>query len=97
MKRQYSERNFLLFLILPLILYSSLSAQTGTGSEVPVKIWEEAVSMPTYLVDEPDRIPRFYEGRAYQGAQGRVYPYPIYESLSDTRVEKEYDMVFLEN
>ncbi len=55
------------------------------------------MTLPTYLVDEPDRIPRFYEGRAYQGAQGRVYPYPIYESLSDTRVEREYDMVFLEN
>jgi tetratricopeptide (TPR) repeat protein len=62
-----------------------------------VRIWAENVTMPTYLVDPPDPNPRFYEGRAYQGAQGRVYPYPIYESLSDTRVEKEYSMVYLEN
>lgn len=62
-----------------------------------VRIWEEKKAIPTYLVDPPDPNPRFYEGRAYQGAQGRVYPYPIYESLSDTRVEKEYTMVYLEN
>jgi hypothetical protein len=63
----------------------------------PVKIWEEKVSLPTYLVDSPDVNPRFYDGRAYQGAQGRVYPYPIYESLSNTREMKAYDMVYLEN
>ncbi len=86
------------FLLSPLLAFASLlSGQTDTVSEEQVRIWEEAVRMPTYLVDEPDRIPRFYEGRAYQGAQGRVYPYPIYESLSDTRVERDYDMVFLEN
>ena len=89
--------NLILILIPLLSLCSFLSGQTDEVSELHVKIWEEPVTMPTYLVDEPDRIPRFYEGRAYQGAQGRVYPYPIYESLSDTRVDKEYDMVFLEN
>ena len=58
---------------------------------------KKQITLPTYLVDPPDLNPRFYDGRAYQGAQGRIYPYPIYESLSDTRVMKEYDMVFLEN
>ena len=62
-----------------------------------VKIWEEKVNIPTYLVDPPGKNPRFYDGRAYQGAQGRIYPYPISENLSDTRVERDYDMVFLEN
>jgi len=65
--------------------------------EEPVRIWEEKTVLPTYLVDPPDLNPRFYDGRAYQGAQGRIYPYPIYESLSETRVEKEYTMVYLEN
>lgn len=79
------------------IILSGLMAQPAKETISPVRIWEESVTMPTYLVDEPDRIPRFYEGRAYQGAQGRVYPYPIYESLSDTRIDREYDMVYLEN
>lgn len=63
----------------------------------PARIWVESQEIPTYLVDAPDKIPRFYEGRAYQGAQGRIYPYPIYESLSDTRVKEAYDVVCLEN
>jgi hypothetical protein len=54
-----------------------------------VRIWAENVTMPTYLVDPPDPNPRFYEGLACQGAQGRVDPYPIYKSLSHTLVEKE--------
>ena len=66
-------------------------------SQSAARIWQESVSFPTFLVDDPDLNPRFYDGRAYQGAQGRVYPYPIYESLSDTRVMKDYDLVFLEN
>ena len=41
--------------------------------------------------------PRFYDGRAYQGAQGRVYPYPINENLSRRKVDREYLMVYLEN
>jgi len=87
-----------LFLLIPaLMLETGMIGQAGTAASSGVDIREEKVILPTYLVDEPDRIPRFYEGRAYQGAQGRVYPYPIYESLSDERVEKEYDMVLLEN
>ena len=80
-------------------IFFALSINNGFG-QVPadkVHIWEEKVTIPTYLVDPPDQNPRFYEGRAYQGAQGRIYPYPIYESLSNTRVMKDYDMVYLEN
>ncbi|MCF8225482.1 MAG: DUF5107 domain-containing protein [Bacteroidales bacterium] len=86
-----------LMLIFVSIVSLNLKAQSRENNSNDVNIWVEAVTIPTYEVDEPDRIPRFYEGRAYQGAQGRVYPYPIYESLSDNRVVREYDMVFLEN
>ena len=91
MKVTVTILSFCIFLII------TVHAQNIPDVEKTVRIWEEPVTLPTYLVDPPDRNPRFYEGRAYQGAQGRVYPYPIYESLSDTRIEKEYDMVFLEN
>ena len=43
-------------------------------AQEPVRIWQEPETMPTYLVDPPGLNPRFYNGRAYQGAQGRVYP-----------------------
>ncbi len=81
-------------------LFGMLACMYGQAPATPrpaSKIWKESVSFPTYLVDDPDPNPRFYDGRAYQGAQGRVYPYPIYESLSDTRVMKDYDLVYLEN
>lgn len=62
-----------------------------------VKIWEEKVVIPTYEVYPPDKNPRFYEKRAYQGSSGKVYPLPVTEKINDKKVNKEYQGVFLEN
>lgn len=62
-----------------------------------VHIWEEPVSIPTYGVGEPDRNPMFFEKRVYQGSSGRVYPYPLIESVSDEKQDREWRAVFLEN
>jgi len=83
--------------IVLLILFILFFFNPEISCQSTVKIWEETATLPTYLVDPPGKNPRFYDGRAYQGAQGRIYPYPIYESLSDTRIGKQYDMVCLEN
>ena len=61
------------------------------------KIWEEDVVLPTYLVGADEKNPRFYFGRAYQGAQGRVYPYRMQDRLTEERVDKTYRAVVLEN
>ena len=63
----------------------------------PVKAWEEDVVIPTYLTGPPDPNPMFYFGRAYQGAEGRVYPYPLYDKLTGQKIDKPYKMVYLEN
>ena len=34
---------------------------------------------------------------ASQGAEGRVYPYPLYDTLTANKVDKTYKMVYLEN
>jgi len=65
--------------------------------EGKVKIWEEDLVIPTYLVGQADKLPRFYEGRAYQGAKGPVYPYPMLDKLTDVREEKSYRALYLEN
>jgi len=39
----------------------------------------------------------FYFGRASQGAEGRVYPYPLYDTLTDRQEERTYRIVYLEN
>ncbi|MBN2269856.1 MAG: DUF5107 domain-containing protein, partial [Sedimentisphaerales bacterium] len=62
-----------------------------------VKIWTEPLSIPTYQVGQPDKNPRFYVARTYQGAQGRVYPYPMLDDLTDNRIDKTYNAVYLEN
>ncbi|KPK77534.1 MAG: hypothetical protein AMS25_16820, partial [Gemmatimonas sp. SM23_52] len=62
-----------------------------------VRVYEAELTIPTYEVGAPDANPRFYAGRAYQGAQGRVYPYPMLDQLTDARREKTYRALYLEN
>ncbi|MCX6577448.1 MAG: DUF5107 domain-containing protein [Candidatus Aminicenantes bacterium] len=69
----------------------TLFAQSG------VKIWEEPLVIPTYLVQAPEHNPIFYNGRAYQGAKGPVYPYPFWDRLTDIRKDLTYQAVYLEN
>ena len=61
------------------------------------KAWRERVVIPTYEIGKPDKNPMFLENRVYQGSSGVVYPYPVIESVSDEKVDKEYEAVFLEN
>lgn len=62
-----------------------------------VKIWEESIIIPTYEVGEADKNPMFLESRVYQGSSGKIYPYPTIEKIHDTRTEKAYQAVWLEN
>lgn len=62
-----------------------------------VKAWKEKVMIPTYEVGQPEKNPIFLEKRVYQGSSGVVYPYPVIESISDEKVDKEYNAVFIEN
>ncbi len=62
-----------------------------------VKAWKEQVIIPTYEVGVPEKNPIFLEKRVYQGSSGVVYPYPVIESISNERVDKEYNAIYLEN
>lgn len=62
-----------------------------------VRIWEEQVTIPTYVVQPADVNPRFEEGRVYQGAKGPVYPYAMLDGLTDDRVDRTYTALYLEN
>ena len=53
--------------------------------------------IPTYEVGTPEKNPIFLEKRVYQGSSGVVYPYPVIESISDEKVDKTYNAVWLEN
>lgn len=62
-----------------------------------VSIREEPLVIPTYPVGEAERCPMFYNGRGYQGAKGPVYPYPLLDRLTETREDRTYRAVYLEN
>ena len=62
-----------------------------------VKAWKETIIIPTYEVGMPEKAPMFLEKRVYQGSSGVVYPYPVIESISDTKEDKAYEAVYLEN
>ena len=62
-----------------------------------VKAWRELVTIPTYEVGKPEKNPMFLEKRVYQGSSGVVYPYPVIESISDEKVDKAYQAIWLEN
>jgi len=60
-------------------------------------MWEQDIVIPTYLAGDPEPNPMFYFGRASQGAEGRIYPYPLYDKLTGIKQDKTYKMVYLEN
>ena len=62
-----------------------------------VKAWKEIVTIPTYEVGKPEKNPMFLEKRVYQGSSGVVYPYPVIESISNEKVDKDWKAVWLEN
>lgn len=62
-----------------------------------VRAWKEQVVIPTYEPGAPEKNPIFLEKRVYQGSSGVVYPYPVIESISDTKKDKAYDAIWIEN
>lgn len=62
-----------------------------------VKVWRDSVVIPTYEISEPERYPMFLEKRVYQGSSGSVYPHPVVEKISDEKVDKVWNVVFMEN
>jgi tetratricopeptide (TPR) repeat protein len=70
---------------------------TEALAQSAVNMKEETVLLPTYLTGESDPNPIFYDGRSYQGARGPIYPYPLMDNLTDTKADKPYKSLSLEN
>ena len=71
----------------------SVSAVLAGG----VQMQESTIMLPTYAPGGYDKTPVFYTGRVYQGAQGRVYPYPMQDVLHDGKVDEVYKYLTMEN
>lgn len=83
-------KNTLLLGLSLLLAVPQISAQT-------VHVTEKPLVLPTYEIGAPDVNPIFFTGRVYQGAQGHIYPYPLYDILTDEKIDKTYNAVYLDN
>lgn len=62
-----------------------------------VKIWQEDVVIPTYMPDFPDKHPMFLENRVYQGSSGKIYPLPFTDRISQTKTDRVWNAIYIEN
>lgn len=82
----------LLFLFV--VLFFTQSIILGQNS---VKIWEEPLTLPTYLVEPPDKNPMFFKNESYQGASRYIYPYALLDNITNKKSDKTYKALYLEN
>ncbi|MEP7111167.1 MAG: DUF5107 domain-containing protein [Ferruginibacter sp.] len=68
-----------------------------TLSQSKVDIRESPLVIPTYQVEPADKNPMFYTGRIYQGAQGHIYPHPIYDVLTGIKKDRGYKALYIDN
>jgi hypothetical protein len=92
-KKMYKK---LILLSILFIAFSSSLVQ-GRNNQPEVKIWEEPLILPTYIVHPPDVNPMFQRPLSYQGASRVIYPYPFMDNLSNIKKDQTYKAVYLEN
>ena len=87
------RKQFIAYLVSGIIL----SLHSNVIGQSLVTISETNEVIPTYLAGPPDPNPMFYFGQQSQGAEGRIYPYPLYDNLTNQKSDKTYHIVYLEN
>lgn len=80
-------RHCVFLLIAILGLFGFASAQTPAA-----RVWEAPLTIPTYELGQPDPNPPLFGTR-----RRPVYPYPMLDTLTNKRVDKSYNAVYLEN
>ena len=91
MKKTQTFTSYILFIIIFLIRSMSAYSQSS------VTVTEVDQNIPTYLSGAPEPNPMFFFGRGSQGAEQRIYPYPLYDNLTNKKGDKSYHLVYLEN
>ncbi len=79
------------------LLIALTAGSLWAAAPAAVRVWEENITIPTYAAGPPEPSPMFYFGRESQGAQAPVYPYPMFDVLTGTKVDRTYKIVYLEN
>jgi hypothetical protein len=80
-----------------LVSVLAAAAAVCSAQSSGVKVWEESMNIPTYAAGPAEPSPMFYFGRQSQGAQAPIYPYPANDVLTGQKVDRKYQVVYLEN
>jgi tetratricopeptide (TPR) repeat protein len=92
----YSHRRFGIgALLIGALILSAARLAAQLPAQVTVTEVDEVI--PTYLTEAPELNPMFFFGRQSQGAEGRIYPYPLYDNLTNRKSDVSYKLVYLEN
>src|SRR5258705_9323520 len=76
------------------VLSNGVRAQEKEASATP-RVWEAPLSIPTYELGPPNPYPALLD---WQRRKWRpVYPYPFLDTLSNTKTNKTWKAVYLEN
>lgn len=87
--------NKLNFISVAYVLSIFLGLQTLSNAQVTVT--EETITLPTYKIEDPNVMPRYYEGKTHQGVQRRIYPYPMDDNLTTEKENQDYGIITVEN
>ena len=90
---KWVSHNFVSLVIGIIMLISS----AGAFAQSSVILREVDEVIPTYGMEAPNPNPMFFFGQGSQGAEGRIYPYPFYDNLTNKKGDKTYHVVYLEN
>ena len=81
-------------MMLLFVLSNGVHAQEKVTSATP-RVWEAPLSIPTYELGPPNPYPALLD---WQRRKWRpVYPYPHLDALSNTKTNKNWKAVYLEN
>lgn len=84
-------------LLLLVSMFFAHPENVWTQMSSEVKVWQEPITLPTYLAHPPDKNPIFFRNQSYQGASRVLYPYPLMDNLSNVKEDRDYTGLFLEN
>jgi len=83
--------------LLTLLFVALTNSFQIVDAQEPVGVTEVDENIPTYLSGAPEPNPMFFFGNGSQGAEQRIYPYPLYDNLTNKKGNKIYHLVYLEN
>jgi tetratricopeptide (TPR) repeat protein len=81
-----------------IILSCFIFINYGKGQQKDeVKMREEYLTLPTYVMGPNDVNPEFFRNESYQGASRVIYPYPMMDNFTNNKENKTYKALYLEN